>query len=174
MKQTRTIWLRLSVAFLGWLFLLSLPAMATHAPGRAEAHQAERQFTPVYLSEKQLAQQINRKRQREDKPPLVYDWDLFRLARLFAQQSANGEYSLPRSEKIDSLLKGLGRSSINSHYIVSHTSLAAALPETWWTSRDGVRLLRNTQATALGVGCAANGERRTWVVLYATLKESNH
>lgn len=134
----------------------------------ASSPQSGNHFSPVYFSERLLMNEMNKQRQAASLPVLGADWDLFRFARLSAENLASGRIRQIDESKIARMLSHLGRSYGKIRALVIRAPIKAQFPQSFWRSSDKAeQLIKKDTMKRVGVGYAAGEEGQIWVVLFS-------
>ncbi|MFX3618360.1 MAG: hypothetical protein ACE3JK_12645 [Sporolactobacillus sp.] len=130
---------------------------------------AGKQLTPVLRSEKWLTSQINEKRRSSGLHSLNPDWDLFRFARTYAKELAEGKIQQVKIGEIDRMLSDLGRAPTNTGCLIIRASVNQSFPESWWQTGAWQRFAGQTYISQIGTGHASRGTEQVWVILYSKI-----
>lgn len=150
--------------------VLSAAGPPDHFAGNRQPASAkeERSFSPVYESEKRLTEAINHKRVAVRARPLDPDWDLFRFARMEAEQLANGQIVHVDANTLTKLMTRLGRSDVHIRALIIRGGAAREWSDSDLGASDKMqRLIASDGYRLIGAGYAEGKHKRFWVILYA-------
>lgn len=169
----RTAFFRILSFFFAVFTLIAGCGLITHAGTVQTAEeqltsspQSGNHFSPVYFSERLLTNRINKQRQAAALPVLETDWDLFRFARLSAEDLAAGRIRQVDVPKITRLFDHLGRPGGQIAALVYRAPLKERVsPVSGRLSDHEEQLIKRKTLKRIGAGHAIGKEGQVWVVL---------
>ncbi|RYL95436.1 CAP domain-containing protein [Sporolactobacillus sp. THM7-4] len=173
----KTVYLKIMGLFAATLVPVLCWTVLTYAEHTQNAEALDRfaqvkgkdHFTPVRCSERKMASQLNEYRRSSGLPALRPDWDLFRLARMSAEDMASGQISAVKKSDIGRRLNHLGYRNRRVSVVTVRSSLSdKSVPAVWQESPHAQQLIKQKDLQLIGVGHSVNNHEQVWVILLST------
>jgi hypothetical protein len=125
--------------------------------------QEERQISPVADQEREILDQVQKQRKASHQKAAKPDWDLFRAARIVAQQLASQD--LEEKEAVETMLKDLGYGAGSVHVLKMQRNKPMDAAQVLRDTPDA-KVLQTAHLSRIGAGYASGKNGQVWIVLY--------